>query len=239
MSEEFHYPPGKWEQLKRQLPVHPYPREKFLSEYRPPGASEVEWNAIDYDEEDSPKKIMVCVDADTRQEITPVSSRIGSYISARELFLEAMRQHIQQTITYEEELVYATDVDIAKKIKKCDDRFSELLDYVRELPYYVQCELDTRLVDSLKKSLKKLIKSARTHFEGLPENSFKKSPPNIFRDGFLDLMLREYQKFFGNLPGHTREQPFNKVAGKLCGFAPFSPLDMEDALAKAKARSPS
>jgi hypothetical protein len=236
MSEEFHYPPRKFEQLKRQLPVHPYPREKFLSEYRPPGASEDEWNAIDYDEEDSPKKIMVCVDADTRREITSVSSRIGPFISACELFLEAMRQHIQQAITNEEEWVYATDIQIANKIKNCDDRFSELLDYVRELPYYVQCELDTRLVDSLKKSLKKLIKSTRTHFEGLPENSFNKSPPNIFREPFLDLMLREYHNFFGNLPGHTGEHPFKKVAGKLCGIAHFSPKGMQDALAKAKAR---
>lgn len=233
MSAEFHYPPGARQVLKRLLPIHPYPRKKFLSEYRPPGITEDGWNAIDYDDEDSPRKIKVWVDASTRQEITPIPKSSGPHISARELFLESMRQHIQETITLREEGMYLTSGKIRGHLEDCDKEFSGLLDYVAELPYLIQCELDTNQLAALKKILRKLVKSTRAPYKDPPEYRL---PPNIFREDFLGLMLREYRKFFGDLPNHTRGQPFNTVAEKLCDFTEFSSQGMEDALAKAKAK---
>lgn len=231
MNIDFHYPTRAWHALKRQLPTHAYPREKFLSEYRPHWFTEDEWRALDYDDDDSPNKIKVWVDANTRQEITPISKHSGPHISARELFLESMRQRIQETLISREEGMFLTSGEIRKRLEKCDTEFSRIIDFLDKQPIYLRCLLDTHRLDSLNSILKKLIQSTREPFIDPPGYRL---PPNIFRDEFLKTILLEYRKFFGKLPNHTRGQPFNAVSEELCGFAGFSSQGMEDALAKAK-----
>jgi len=226
MNEEFHYPAGKHEWLKIQLPVHPYPREKFLSENKPTWHTQEQWDSMDYDEENSQKKIHVWIDKDNRKIITPIPKRIGPHIAARELFLEAMRPHIQQAVTYNEEGVFEPSGEIEKTLIKFDEKITNLWKFVTKLPVYIRCELDAALVDQLEKTLVALSLPARGPINELPKGAFRKR--------FLKIALLEYAKYFGKLPRHTRNQPFNKVPSELCGFARFSPKNMEDALAEIK-----
>jgi len=227
MSEEFHYPDGKHAWLREQLPTHPYPREKFLSDNRPHWYTQNQWDAIDYDEDNSRKTIYVWIDEKNQREITPISKRNGPHLAASELFLEAMRPHIQQAITYKEEGVFDPSGKIDKTIIRFDEKITNLWKFVTKLPVYIRCELDSRLVDQLEKTLVALSVPARGPIHELPKGAFKRR--------FLKIMLLEYKKYFGRLPGHTKNQPFNGVASDICGLARFSPKGMADELAEVKA----
>jgi len=228
MSEEFHYPAGEHERLQEHLPTHPYPREKFLLENRPHWYTQKQWDAIDYDADNSPKTIYVCIDANTREPITTIPSRRAPQISARKLFLEAMRPHIQQARTHKEEGVFDPSGDIEKTIIQFDEKITNLWKFVTKLPVYIRCELDSRLVDQLETTLVLLAVPARGPVLELPKGAFKRR--------FLEIMLLEYKKFYGEFPAHTRGQGFNTVASDLCKSAGFSPKGMVDVLAEIKAK---
>ena len=175
-----------------------------------------------------PKKIHVWIDKDNRKIITPIPKRISPHIAARELFLEAMRPHIQQAITYKAEGVFDPSGDIEKTIIKFDEKITNLWKFVTKLPVYIRCELDPRLVDQLETTLVLLSVPARGPVLELPKGAFKRR--------FLEIMLLEYKKFYGDFPAHTRGQGFNTVASDLCKSAGFSPKGMVDVLAEIKAK---
>jgi hypothetical protein len=225
MSKEFHYSPGEWKYLKNQLDEHWVPLAKYLSDHRPYGIPDDVWDEFSFDDDDSPKAIFVWTDSETKERITTSNKVSGTHISARELFLEAMRPHIQGGITHHEQGGYIPANDLKTALKTCNKKFANLLESLANLPPPVRNELNSQLVTRLEETLRALIK---------PIPNYPKLGANFYRNIFLNEMHREYRAVYGDLPAHSRDQKFNAVAIELCTLADFSGGDVDIDSGKTK-----
>lgn len=231
MSEEFHYPDGKHGRLKRQLPVHWVSLKKYLSERRPFVITKEKWNALL--EDGSPGTIYVSIDADNLNPIATTKQQ--TQISARELFLEAMRPVLQNAVNHNEHGYYVPPGEMEDCLSDCDKKFTDLRKFVSNLPAHVRYELGMQTVLELEENLQALIKSKRPRHPKLP------GARGFFRDIFLNIMVNEYRQAYGEFPNHTysrkgdpqeaKAKGFHGVAYEMCELTGFSPAGIEKVLA--------
>ena len=232
MSEEFHYPPGVWKELKGQLPKEWLPLDEYLSQNRPFGIRKNEWVKMLTDDINSPITVYVWHDRNTKKQIATSSLKGKECIAASELFLSAMRPHIQGSIFHHRTGGYVTPGEMKKSLIGYSKKISKLIGSINKLPLALRHEMSA--VFYKQKQAQWIIKEAITN---LP----KKMPKNYIRGIFLQEMFDEYEKFYGTQPNHTYDRQlgpeasgFHGVAYKMCKWARHSPQGIEKVFAKIK-----
>lgn len=183
------------------------------------------WNALDFEGERVPLQVWVWTDSETRKKIAHRKQASGWQISARELFLEAARDHIHTAIIHNEREFYIPVSKLKKDITRSKKKFTNLLEFLSCLPGPVRSALDAQLVSQLENLLRDLTK---------PLPDYPKLGANYFRSIFLNQLLREHQTAFGSPPLHTGDHPFKSVATELCVLAGFSGGNIQSDLASIK-----
>ena len=161
---------------------------------------------------------------------------------ASKLFLEAMRPVLQKAVTHNEQVFYVSPGEMEDHLNQCDEKFTNLLEFISQLPMHVRIELGQQLVDTLEETLTALIPPKRTRHPKLP------GARNFFRAIFLNEMVDEYKKTYGTPPNHTysrkgdpqesKAKGFHGVAYEMCKMVGFSQKGIEKELAAIKAIKP-
>ena len=161
-------------------------------------------------------------------------------IGASKLFLEAMRSVLQKAVKHNEQVFHVPPGEMEDQLDQCDEKFTNLLEFVSQLPLHVRIELGQQLLDTLEEALTALIPPKRTPHPKLPVVR------NFFRAIFLNEMVAEYKKAYDTPPNHTysrrmnpresKAKDFHGVAYEMCKLVGFSHKGIEKELAAIKAR---